>query len=382
MEIKNRKDELYMKWNLQRRRALYKGVAVTIGALLLCGSFLSVPYIASAIPSEFGAYLADEPHAPPLAALHAEEKKPNAGTSSPNDEQSDTSADDNSGAETSDTSTPPSPPEGALTVFADSFCWYTDPAEAALNIINRTNYAVDLKEFLTRKYPVSLSPAAQKNEPIVLILHTHGSESYLPAGVDYYLPEEDFRSEDPEETVVSVGDMIAKTLEALGIPVLHDRTMHDLKDFNNAYTESRSAAREALAKHPSIRYILDIHRDSIFTQNNICEKTLTEINGKQVAQLMLVVGTDQDGAAHPDWRQNLTVATQLEELLNNLYPTLARPINLRSSAFNQALSPGALLVEVGSCGNTIEEAREAGRLFAVSFATLLRENHSFATKKP
>ena len=372
-----------MKWTIARRRALYQGVAVTIGVLLLCGSFLAVPYIASAIPAELGGYLTEESPSPPLAALRAEGKKPAAGTSSADGEQSDDSADESSGGEESSESvTPPEPPEGALTVFADSFCWYTDPAEAALNIINRTNYIIDLHDFLDRKYPVFLPSAVQKKEPIVLILHTHGSESYLPAGVDYYLPEEDFRSDDPEETVVSVGDQIAETLEALGIPVLHDRTMHDLKDFNSAYVESRSAAREALAKYPSIRYILDVHRDSIFTQNNICEKTLTEIDGKQVAQVMLVVGTDQDGAAHPDWRQNLTVATHLEDLLNRLYPTLARPVNLRSSAFNQALSPGALLVEVGSCGNTIEEAREAGRLFAIGFATLLRENHSIPTKTP
>lgn len=375
-----------MKWNLARRRALYKGIAVTVGVLLLCGSFLAVPYIASAIPAELGSYLTEEAPSPLLAPLHSEGKPSNDGTSSTAGEQSDASADESSGEEESSEPappvSPPEPPEGALSVFADSFCWYTDPSDAALHIINRTNYAVELNDFLERNYPVSLPSAVQEDEPIVLILHTHGSESYLPAGVDFYLPEEDFRSDDPTETVVSVGDRIAETLVSMGIPVLHDRTMHDLEDFNNAYTESRTAAREALAAHPSIRYILDVHRDSIFTQNNICEKTLTEIDGKQVAQVMLVVGTDQDGAAHPDWRQNLTVATQLEELLNNLYPTLARPINLRSSAFNQALSPGALLVEVGSCGNTIEEAREAGRLFAVSFAALLRKNHSIPTKTP
>ncbi|MCH5183369.1 MAG: stage II sporulation protein P [Oscillospiraceae bacterium] len=369
-----------MKWNVERRRALYKGAAVTVGVLLLCCSFLAVPYIASAIPAEFGSYLTEETPPTPLAALRADGKPYNAGTSSTDSLPSDASENESSREESDEPATPPEPPEGALTVFADSFCWYTDPAEATLDIINRTNYTVDLKEYLTRQYPVSLSPGSQEDEPIVLILHTHGSESYLPAGVDYYLPEEDFRSDDPKETVVSVGDMIAETLESLGIPVLHDRTMHDLMDFNNAYTESRAAAREALAEHPTIRYILDIHRDSIFTQNNICEKTLTEIDGKQTAQVMLVVGTNQDGAAHPDWRQNLTVATKLEELLNNLYPTLARPVNLRSSAFNQALSPGALLVEVGSCGNTIEEAREAGRLFAISFATLLHKNHRIPTK--
>lgn len=370
-----------MKLNMEHRRALHKGLAIAVGTLLLCGSFLSVPYLAAAIPAEFGDYLTDTPPSATLAALRAEGGTSNTGASSPED------GNDPSGTESTDPSEsgepiPTEPPEGAITVYADNFCWYEDSADAALHILNRTNYAVDLDDYVTRRYPVYLSAAAKESEPIVLILHTHGSEGYLPAGVDYYLPENNFRSKNPEETVVSVGDAIAETLESLGIPVLHDRRMHDSEDFSNAYAESRAAAREAIAAHPSIRYILDVHRDSIFTQSNICEKTLTEIDGKQTAQLMLVVGTDQDGAAHPNWRQNLTVATHLQELLNTMYPTLARPINLRSSAFNQALSPGALLLEVGSCGNTIEEAREAGRLFAVSFASLLHENHQIPTKTP
>lgn len=370
-----------MKLNMERKRALYKAIAVTVSALLLCGSFLSVPYLAAAIPAELGGYLTDTPPSATLSALRAEGGKYNAEASSPEGENDPSGT---ASSEPTESSEPAftEPPEGAISVFADNFCWYEDPADAALHILNRTKYAVDPEDYVTRRYPVYLSDAVKENEPIVLILHTHGSESYLPAGVDYYLPDNNFRSENPKETVVSVGDAIAETLESLGIPVLHDRTMHDLEDFSNAYTESRAAAREAIAAHPSIRYILDVHRDSIFTQSNVCEKTLTKIGDKQTAQLMLVVGTDQDGAVHPNWRQNLTVATHLQELLNTLYPTLARPINLRSSAFNQALSPGALLLEVGSCGNTIEEAREAGRLFAVGFAALLHKNHQIPTKTP
>ncbi len=372
-----------MQWTPQKRRALYKAGAMLLGVAMLCGSFLSVPYIASAIPSELAERLTDVPRNPPLAALHTENRKPQTDDPSgdASDDISDTSSDGPDPPEGSEPSSSLAPPAGALAVFADNFCWYTDPADAALNVINRTDYAVDLADYLHRNYPVSLS-GTQSSEPLVLIYHTHGSESYLPAGVDYYLPEEDFRSEDASETVVAVGDVIAETLESLGITVLHDRTMHDLPDFNSAYAESRAAAREALAAHPSIRYILDIHRDSIFTQDNLCEKTLTVIDGKQTAQLMVVVGTDQDGSIHPNWRQNLTVATHLQQLLNETYPTLARPVNLRSSAFNQALLPGALLVEVGSCGNTVEEAKEAGRLFAETFASLLRKKHGISTRIP
>ena len=103
--------------------------------------------------------------------------------------------------------------------------------------------------------------------------------------------------------------------------------------------------------------------------NNI--KPLANINGKDCAQLMLVVGTNEAGAVHPNWRDNLTFATHLQQSMNETYPTLARPINLRTSAFNQALTSGSVLLEVGSCGNTVEEAENAITLFADVYAKLL-----------
>lgn len=348
-----------------RKRALQKTVSMLLCALLLFGSFLAVPYIAAAIPAELAGYLTSAPPTDPLPALSAGNLI-NTGLDYRAEESVDYEP------ETSIPPAPAVPPEGALTVLAESFCRYTSAEDAALYLNNGTSYRVNLEEYLTRSYPISI-PAAS-DEPLVLILHTHGSESYLPAGVDYYLPDEDFRSTDPQETVVAVGEVLAETLRGMGIPVLHDTTMYDLTDFNRAYTYSRAAAQRALAEHPSIRYILDVHRDSIFARDGTCEKALTTIDGVDAAQVMLVVGTDQGGASHPYWRQNLTVATHLEDLLNRLYPTLARPINLRTAAFNQALSTGSLLLEVGSCGNTIEEANTAARLFAVAFAAMLREH--------
>ncbi len=356
-----------MKLTVENKRALRKGVIVVLCVLLLCGSFLAVPYIAAAIPTELAYYLTSETPPVPIAALPAAEK-----TVFPQEESTPAEISVDYEEESSIPPAPAVPPDGALTVIAESFCWYADTAQATLDTINRTNYSVNLYDYLERDYPIR-TPADTESEPLVLIIHTHGTESYLPAGVDYYLPDEDFRSTDPSETVVAVGEEIAETLRSMGISVLHDTAMYDITDYNNSYTYSRAAVRQALEEYPSILYVLDVHRDSIFAQDDTCEKTLTEIDGVSTAQLMLVIGTDEGGADHPNWRQNLTVATHLEEMLNRLYPTLARPINLRTAAFNQGLSTGSLLLEVGSCGNTIEEACTAGRLFAVAFAALLKE---------
>ena len=125
-----------------------------------------------------------------------------------------------------------------------------------------------------------------------------------------------------------------------------------------------------LEKYPSIRYVFDLHRDSVFTADGENQKPVAEIGGETAAQIMLVVGTDQGGADHAGWRQNLTVAVAYQQLLNADYPTLARPICLRTASFNQQCLPGMLLLEIGACGNTLTEAKRAARLAALSFISL------------
>jgi stage II sporulation protein P len=86
---------------------------------------------------------------------------------------------------------------------------------------------------------------------------------------------------------------------------------------------------------------------------------------------MLVVGTDDSGLAHPDWRENLKLALRLQAAMNENCPTLARPISLRESRFNQQATTGSLILEVGTNGNTLQEALSAVELFADSISGLL-----------
>lgn len=351
-----------MKRNLtyEQKTALQKAVALTLGGVLLIGCFLAVPMIASAIPASLADYLTGEPPAELLAALRAEQEdsaetphKPIAPPNAPTPP---------------DTNEPTPIPDGAINVFADSFCWYEEGETPTLDVLDGTNFGIDLQAYLQQKYPIA---TPDTDEPLVLIVHTHGSESYLPDGTDYYLPDEDFRSDDPTQTVIAVGEVIAESLNALGIKTIHDKTLHDTEDFNRAYSFARKTIEAYLQAYPSILYIFDVHRDSIETASGICSKTYTTIDGTPTAQVMLVVGTNQNGASHPNWKTNLTVATHLQNRLHELYPTLARPLNLRADAFNQSLLSGALLVEIGSCGNTVTEAKNAARLFAWAFASMI-----------
>ncbi|MBR4798918.1 MAG: stage II sporulation protein P [Clostridia bacterium] len=357
-----------------QREKIKKRAVLALAVIAACAAFAAVPYIASALPEFRTARdraLPGEPDFPlgggTVFAITQRDYSPQ--TSAPGDP----APQENDLPQEKSQSAAPAPQRGEtdLPVFAQNLCWYSGDEPASLYVINRTAYTVTPEKYLAEPFPFH---GRITEAPLVLIVHTHGSESYLPAGCDFYSPEETFRSPDDESTaVVHIGDVLCESLNALGIPALHDRTMYDITDFNKAYTYSGEAVKQALKDHPTIRFVIDLHRDSIVNSDGENIKPLTEINGENCAQIMLVVGTDGGGSYHPGWRTNMTVAAHLQQTLNDIYPTLARPMNIRTAAFNQALCPGSLLLECGSCANTLEEAENAIKLFAEAYAFMIKE---------
>ncbi|MBQ7500979.1 MAG: stage II sporulation protein P [Clostridia bacterium] len=244
-------------------------------------------------------------------------------------------------------------------------------------IINsgETDYDIDADEIRSMNYPAKLTSAGSSGDssPIVLIVHTHTTESYVEGGEDGYCDKEDFRTTDIEKNVVAVGKVILDKLCENGIPAVQCTTLHDTGDFYESYEKCEQSVKEYLEKYPGIRYILDVHRDSITRNDNEQIATEAEIDGIRAAQLMFVVGTDKFGADHPDWKQNLRVAVSLQSRLNSAYRNIARPISLRGASFNEQYSPGYLLLEVGSCANTLEEAKISASAFAEIYAGLIKE---------
>lgn len=208
--------------------------------------------------------------------------------------------------------------------------------------------------------------------PQVLILHSHGSECYTPAPGADILYSGSHRSTDSRYNVVTAGDAMAEELEKAGIPVLHDRTLYDYPSYSGAYDRSLAAIETALAEYPSIRFILDVHRDAIEDTEGNEYKVVAETAEGTAAQLTLVVGSDGSGLPHPNWMENLRLAAALQNQIAGQEPTLMRPILLRKSRYNQHAATGSLLVEVGAAGNAPEEAALAARLFARQLAGLLQ----------
>ena len=209
--------------------------------------------------------------------------------------------------------------------------------------------------------------------PQILILHTHGSEAYSQADGQTYEESDPYRTTDCSHNVVKVGEEMATVFRAHGFQVLHDTTLYDYPAYNGAYERSQAAAERWLEEYPTLQVILDVHRDALVSSEGEIYKMVSQEAGEQVAQVMLVVGTDAGGGAHPGWRDNLAFARLLQGNLVRGYRSLARPIVLRSSTYNQQLSPGYLLVEVGGHGNTLTEAVAGARLWADNVARTLLE---------
>lgn len=238
------------------------------------------------------------------------------------------------------------------------------PEDASLvQISNASGKKVDVAAMLQ----TPLSWQQEENEPLVLILHTHCTESYADCignGIPY-------RSLDERENMLAIGDHLAQQLEQAGIGVIHDRVLHDQPSYNGAYNHSRKQTEVYLKQYPSIALVLDLHRDAMADKNGKQLSTSVNINGTDTAQLMLVMGTNAGGLYHPQWQENMALAVKLHALLAKTEPNLIRPISLRSQRFNQDLSPGAMLVEVGTAGNTQAQAMAATDQLADALIALI-----------
>lgn len=239
-----------------------------------------------------------------------------------------------------------------------------------LYLYNRTGLDVDLAAAAAT--PVNIALPAEG--PQILIVHTHGSEAYTPDGTDIYEPSDNnTRTLDENYNVVRVGDEMERVFTELGLTVVHDRTLYDYPKYNGAYDRSAEAVQRYLEQYPSIKIVLDVHRDALVGTDGTVYKPVLQIDGVKTAQVMLLVGTDDAGASFPDWGEHLALAMQIQQQMNSLWPGLARPITLRTARFNQQLTKGSLLVEVGGHGNSLEEALAGARLFARSAAKVLLE---------
>ena len=181
------------------------------------------------------------------------------------------------------------------------------------------NHQINIEEYLNKQVQAFIT----ENKPAVLIYHTHTTETYELLDRDFYTNERNTRSNNAKENMVRVGEEIFKVLEANGYKTIHDKTVYD-ETINGAYDRSRANISKILKDNPSIQIVLDIHRGSIYQKDNSKVKTVTEINGRKAAQIMLITGCEDGNVTDfPNWQKNLTFASdgcikpQIEEMVNS-----------------------------------------------------------------
>lgn len=198
-----------------------------------------------------------------------------------------------------------------------------------------------------------LSVKMKGEDPLVLIYHTHGSETYK-------------KENGKTGSVIDVGKRLKKELEEkYGIKTIHDTSIYDQVngelDRNAAYNYAGDSVAATLKKHPSIKVVLDLHRDSV--EDSIY--LVTEIDGKKTAQIMFFNGVSRlksgeiDYLYNPNKSANLAFSLQMQLLAAKYYPDYTRKIYIKGYRYNLHLAKRAMLVEVGAQNNTVTEAKNA-----------------------
>lgn len=208
------------------------------------------------------------------------------------------------------------------------------------------------------------------DQPQVLIYHTHTTESFEPFVRENLDSEFNYRTTDETKNVVMVGDAIAAELEAQGIAVIHARDIHDYPSYNGSYDRSRQTILPILEQYPTIKVALDIHRDAIASDTAAYQPYIT-VNGREAAQIMIISGCDDGTLGMPDYIKNFHFASSLQQQIEGDVPGLTRPILFDYRHYNQDLTTGSLLIEVGSHGNTLEQVQYSGELIGKSLGRLL-----------
>lgn len=219
------------------------------------------------------------------------------------------------------------------------------------------------KKLVTEDLSVDLDGDSGK-EPLVLIYHTHGSETYK---------EEKGKS----GSVLDVGKALKKELASYGIASIHDTSIYDQVngelDRNAAYDYAGDSVEATLKKNPSIQVVLDLHRDSVEDSIHL----VTEVDGKDTAQIMFFNGVSRLKSGeltylkNPNKSSNLAFSLQMQLLAAKYYPDFTRKIYIKGYRYNLHLARRAVLIEVGAQNNTVSEAKNAMKPLAEMLYRLL-----------
>lgn len=237
-------------------------------------------------------------------------------------------------------------------------------------LVKNTNETqIDIEDLLNQDADITVN----KDEPMVLIIHSHTTESYQILDRDFYAVDYLSKTDDLSLNVYRVGEAICEELEQAGYIVIHDSTVHDYT-YSRSYSNSAAAVEEYLELYPSIQIVIDVHRDAIQTTDGTKYKPTAVIEGKKAAQLMIISGCQEEGneiTGFDDWEYNLLFALDFQSTLENMFSGITRPLYFTAKKYVMNYTRNSILLEVGSDSNTLEEAVYSGKLVGIALSSLL-----------
>ncbi len=255
-----------------------------------------------------------------------------------------------------------------ISIGAGSVAEHTN-SSVNLDIKNETAYEID-KDVLIEQYgKIELK---SNKKPQILIVHTHGSESYTQSKKYNYSQSDYARCQDINYNVVRVGTELYNELTKRGFNVIHDKSINNYPSYNNSYNKTLEKIEKHLKENPTIKCVFDVHRDAIMYDDNTKLKLTKTVNGEKAAQLMIVCGSDASGLYNPNWQKNLGFALKIQKEMESIAPGLMRPINLRKERFNMHKTGGSLIFEFGTHGNTLDEALATVKYLAEGIEKVLK----------
>ena len=236
-------------------------------------------------------------------------------------------------------------------------------------IKNQTGLTVNIKSELLTLPKLKI---ATTNKPQVLILHTHTTECYMSEERNYYTDTDQTRTTDQSKNIVSVGKALKEGLEKKGIMAIHATEKHDYPEYTGSYSRAEETIKKYLKKYPTIKVVVDLHRDSVTDEKGVKSALVADINGEKAAQLMIVSGCQSGSVTgFENWKENFRLALRLQQTMEVMYPSLARPILFTARKYNQHLTTGSLLIECGTEANTLKQATYSAELLANCLASTL-----------
>ena len=226
---------------------------------------------------------------------------------------------------------------------------------------NTLNY---LNKNLRQKKTIPVIKEESK-DPLIYIYNTHQTEEYETSTIlDYSIKPTVTITNYILEEIFNKNKLYTYIEESNIKEILNKNSWN----YSYSYKATRILLEQRKQEYPTLKYFIDIHRDSITK-----DKTTININNKSYAKILFLIGLE-----NPNYQENLSFTEKLNNLINQKYPNLSKGIYKKggpgvNGVYNQDFSKYLILVEMGGYQNTPIEVLNSSLALAECFMEVINE---------